>query len=171
MMNREVREDWKQYLFEEGKDYTFDEAIEKVLNAIKFLKKNGVRVTANMLLDEKKADSEFHLSEMEKAGYIQAFSNMGYSISDCETIVNVIDVIYHWFDVTKIKAYEMAEYAANNRLTVTQTIKDKLNVDFDEIVEFVDTVLEEMLVYTKAKTVECGKEFAEMINGLLLSLE
>lgn len=34
MMNREVREEWKQYLFEEGKDYTFDEAIEKVLNAI-----------------------------------------------------------------------------------------------------------------------------------------
>lgn len=171
MMNREVREEWKQYLFDEGKDYTFDEAIEKVLNAIKFLKKNGVRVTANMLLDEKKADSEFHLSEMEKAGYIQAFSNMGYAISDCKTIVKVIDVIYHWFDVTKIKAYEMAEYAANNRLTVTQTIKDNLNVDFDEIVEFVDTVLEEMLVYTKAKTVECGKEFAEMINGLLLSLE
>ena len=81
MMNREVREEWKQYLFEEGKEYTFDEVIEKVLNAIKFLKKNGVRVTANMLLDEKKADSEFHLSEMEKAGYIQAFSNMGYAIS------------------------------------------------------------------------------------------
>lgn len=170
-MKGTVRETWKQYLFEDGKDYTFDETIEKILNAIKFLQKKCVRVTANMLLDDNKADSEFHLSDIEKAGYIQAFSNMGYAISDCETIVKVIDVIYHWFDVTKIKAYEMAEYAANNRLTVTQTIKDKLNVDFDEIVEFVDTVLEEMLVYTKAKSVECGKEFAEMINGLLLSLE
>lgn len=124
-----------------------------------------------MFLDIKRADEEFHLSKMEKAGYIQNFNNMGFAVPDCETIVKVIDVIYHWFDVSKEKAYEMAEYAANNQLTLTQTISDKLNVDFDEVIEFSDTVLEEMFIYLKVKTGEYRKEFSEMVNGMLLSDE
>lgn len=170
-MDKTVRKEWEQYLFEEGKEYTFEEVIQKIADVVTFLKEKNARVTANMFLNSNAADLEYHLSEAEKEKYIQLFNEKGYAISDCETIVKVIDAIYHGFDITVEKAYEMAEYTVEKHLTVTQMLKNILQVDLDEVKEFADTVLEEMLVYTKAKTVECGKEFAEMINGLLLSLE
>ena len=65
----------------------------------------------------------------------------------------------------------MTKYAANNRLTITQTVKDKLHVDFEEIGEYIDTVLPEILKYFLNRTIEYGKELNEMISEVFVSLE
>lgn len=171
MMSKTVRKEWEQYLFEGGRDYSLEETMEKAVKAIMFLKAKRIRVTPNMILDSKKYDLDFRLSESEKASYIQEFNREGYQIDDCATIVNVMDVIYHTFDVAKDDAFEMAKYAANNHLTVTKTIYDKLNVDFNETVEFINTVLPRLLDYFVKKTVKHGIELMDFINGVFDSLE
>lgn len=50
-------------------------------------------------------------------------------------------------------------------------VKDKLNVDFREMGEFVDTVLPKLLDYFLSKTVKCGKELIEIIKDILDSVE
>ena len=82
-----------------------------------------------------------------------------------------MDVIYHTFDVTEDKAFEMAKYAANNRLTLVQTIKDKLYVDFEEMEEFTNTVFSEIVNYFLSRTVKCGEDLIEIINEILSTLE
>ncbi len=165
-MKGTIREEWKQYLFEEGKDYTLEEAIEKAKEAILYLKNKGVRVTENMLFNQEQHEKDFRLSELEIQEYIQKFCKEGYAVKDCTTIVKVMDVIYHMFDIDKNKAYEMALYAANNNLTVTKTIKDKMGVNFDEIDEYMNIVLLEIKNYFLERTLECGKELMEMLFSM-----
>lgn len=140
-MGNKVRKEWEQYVFEDGKECTLEEAVKKAVNAFSFLKDKSARIDINMVLNPEKFEKDFHLSEMEQAKYIQKFNHLGYATHDCATIVKVMDAIYYMFDITKEKAFEMAEYAARNRLTITQTVKDKLSVDFNELVEFEDIVL------------------------------
>ena len=171
MTTQTVRTEWKQYLFDEGKDYTLNEAIQKVTDAVMFLKSKNMRITENLFVDTAKFDAEFRLSESKKDEYIQIFMNEGYAKEDCKTIVKVMDAIYHTFDITENRAFEVTKYAANNRLTLTQAVKDKLNVDFREMGEFVDTVLPKLLDYFVSKTVKYGKELLEIIKDVLDSVE
>lgn len=170
-MNNAIREEWKQFLFEEGKEYTLEEAIEHFVRAVTFLKGKGVRVTEQLLLDATQFDREFRLTDEEKETYIKLFCAEGYASEDSAKIVMVMDVIYHTFDVSMDMAYEITKYAANNRLTITQTVKDKLNVNFDEIGEFIDTVLPEILKYFLDRTIKYGKELKEMIHEALALLK
>ncbi len=170
-MSNKLRTEWEQYVFEAGKDYTFEEAIGKVSNALKHLKDMGVRVTEDMLLNNEKFEIDFHLLDEEKERYIQMFNGQGYAVKDCTTIVKVMDAMYHMFDVTTDEAYEMASYAADNHLTLTQTIKDKLKVDIDEVEEFINIVLSNILEFFKGKSIEVGKELSELIADMLASLE
>lgn len=171
MMKEKVRKEWKQYLFEEGKEYTLEEAIQKVKDAVMFLKSRNMRISENMFLDAKKYELEFRLSEESKNKYIKEFLEEGYTKESSITIVKVMDVIYHTFDVTEDKAFEMAKYAANNRLTLVQTIKDKLYVDFEEMEEFTNTVFSEIVNYFLSRTVKCGEDLIEIINEILSTLE
>ena len=170
-MSNVIREEWKQFLFVEGKEYTVEEAVGQFGRAIKFLKEKGVRVTEQMLLNMAQFDKEFRLSDTEKLTYTKIFCDEGYSFDDSAKIVKVMDVIYHTFNVSMDKVYEMTKYAANNRLTITQTVKDKLYVDFEEIGEYIDTVLPEILKYFLNRTIEYGKELNEMISEVFVSLE
>lgn len=169
-VRKEVRKEWKQYVFEEGKDYSFEEEIGKFKNAVTFLKNKCVRVSEQMFLDQEQYESDFHLSEMEKAKYIQTFNKEGYATHDCVTIVNVMDVIYHAFDISKDKAFEIAEYAANNHLALTKAIQEKLGVDFDEVNEFIDIVLSEILKFFLSKTLESREELEKIVKEALLDL-
>ena len=170
-MSKAIRKEWEQFLFDERRYYALNEAIEKVKNAVMFLKKKSIRITESFFLDTEQYDLDFRLSESEKELYIREFVKEGYAINDCATIVNVMDVIYHTFAVTKEIAFDMARYSANNHLTLTRTIYDKLNVDFDEIVEFVNIVFPEILKYFIKKTRKKGRELSEIINEMLSSLE
>ena len=84
---------------------------------------------------------------------------------------NLLHAIYHAFDITKDKAYEVSLYAADNHLILTQAIFDKFNVDFNEVEEFIDTVLPEILKYFVGRTKKYGKELAVIIDEVLSSLE
>lgn len=170
-MNNKVRTQWEQYVFEVGKDYTYEESFEKVVNALKYLKDKGVRVTEDMLLNNEKFESDFHLSDEEIARYIYMLISTEYTTKDGATIIKVMDAMYHMFDITTDEAYEMASYAADNHLTLTQTIKDKLKVDIDEVEEFINTVLSNILEFFKGKSIEVGKELSELIADMLASLE
>lgn len=170
-MSKTVREEWKHYLFEEGKDYTLEEAIEKFMVALGFLKENSMRVSADMILGSENYDLEFRLSSDEKVDYIQAFNKDGYALKDCETIVSVMDSMYHTFEISKKDAFEMAKYAAENQLTITQTVNEKLKADFKVVGEFIDTVLVELLNYFKYRTMQYGKDLIGIINEAMSSLE
>ena len=170
-MSKTVRKEWEQYLFEAGKDYTLEEAISKAINATMFLKNKGIRITKNMFLDSEQYGLDFRLSESEKTAYAQKFNEEGYAPHHCEAIVKVMDVIYHTFDITMDKAYEVTQYTTDNHLTLTQAIFDKFNVDFNEIEEFINTVLPEILQYFINKTVKYGRELNEIINEVISSLE
>ena len=169
-MSNVSREKWKQFLFEEGKEYTLEEAIEHFVRTVMVLKDRGVRVTEQAFLDMQQFDKAFRLVEEERERYIKKFCVEGYASEDSAKIVTVMDVMYHTFDISVDKAYELAKYAANNRLTLTQTVKDKLNVDFEEIREFINTVLPENLEYFRNRTLEYGKELNEMIDEVFTSL-
>lgn len=171
MMNKTVREEWKHYLFEEGDDYTLEETIEKFMVALGFLKDNSMRVSVDMILGSENYDLEFRLSEEEKAEYIQKFNKKGYALSDCEIIVKVMDNMYHTFVVSKEEAFEMAKHGAENQLTITQIVSDKLKVDFGAVGEFIDTVLPELLNYFKSRTMQYGKDLIGIINEAMSSLE
>lgn len=171
MMNKTAREEWKHYLFEEGKDYTLDEAIEKFVEALGFLKSNSMRISVDMLLESENYDLEFRLSDEEKAEYIQKFNKVGYALADCETIVKVMDCMYHTFEISKEDAFEMAKYAAENQLTITQTVNEKLKADLKAVGEFTDTVLAELLNYFKNRTAQYGNELIETINEAMASLD
>ena len=170
-MSKTVRKEWEQYLFEAGKDYTLEEAIGKAINAIMFLKNKGIRISENLFLNSDQYGLDYRLSESEKAVYAQKFSEEGYATQDCAIIVKVMDVIYHTFDITTDKAYEVAQYAADNNLTLIQTIRDSFNVDFKEIEEFMDSVLPEILKYFIGRTKRYGKELKVIIDEVLSSLE
>lgn len=170
-MSKKVRKEWEQYLFEVGKDYTLEEAKGKVINATMFLKNKGIRISENLFLHPKQYGLDCRLSEAEKATYARKFNEEGYAPDDCETIVKVMDAIYHAFDITKDKAYEVSLYTADNHLTLTQAIFDKFNVDFSEIGEFIDTVLPEILKYFVGRTKKYGKELDAIIDEVLSSLE
>lgn len=171
MMNKTVREEWKHYLFEEGGDYTLEEAIEKFMAALGFLKDNSMRVSVDMILGSENYDLEFRLTEKEKAEYIQKFNKEGYALSNSEIIVKVMDSMYHTFEVSKEEAFEMAKHGAENQLTITQIVSDKLKVDFEAVGEFIDTVLPELLNYFKYRTKQYGKDLIGIINEAMSSLE
>lgn len=170
-MSKKVRKEWEQYLFEAGKDYTLEEAKGKAINATMFLKNKGMRISENLFLNHEQYGLDYRLSETEKVAYARKFNEEGYAPDDCETIVKVMDAIYHAFDITKDKAYEVSLYAANNHLTLTQAIFDKFNVDFNEVEEFIDTVLPEILKYFVGRTRKYGKELAAIIDEVISSLE
>ena len=123
MATQTVRTEWKQYLFDEGKDYTLNEAIQKVTDAVMFLKSKNMRINENLFVDTAKFDAEFRLSESKKDEYIQIFMNEGYAKEDCKTIVKVMDAIYHTFDITENRAFEVTKYAANNRLNLHRLLR------------------------------------------------
>ena len=170
-MSKKIRTEWKKYLFEERKDYTLEEAIEKFMVALDFLKSNSMRVSVDMILGNENYDLEFRFSDDEKTQYIQGFSVEGYALRDCEAIVKVMDCMYHTFEVSKEEAFEMAKYAAENHLTITQTVSDKLKADFKAVIEFIDTVLPELLNYFKCRTIQYGKDLIEIINEAMSSLD
>lgn len=171
MTNKAVRAEWTCYLFEEGGDYTLEEAIEKFMVALGFLKDNSMRVSVDMILESKNYDLEFRLLEEEKTEYIQKFNREGYASADCETIVKVMDCMYHTFEVSKEEAFEMAKYGAENQLTITQVVSDKLKADFNAVGEFIDTVLPELLNYFKRRAMQYDKDLVEIINEAMSSLE
>lgn len=171
MMKKKVRTEWKKYLFEEEKDYTLEEAIEKFVVALEFLKSNSMRISTDMILGVDNYDLEFRLTEEEKNEYIHKFNEEGYALTDCSTIVKVMDCMYHTFEISKEDAFEMTKYAAENQLTITQTVNDKLKSDFKAVKEFVDTVLWNVLEYFRSRTLQYGKELLELINESVALLD
>ena len=162
-----VRDEWEHYLFEEGKDYSFDEAKNKAREALGFLSSNKARVSEKMLFNPEQHEKDFRLSTNEKYTYIQRYHREGYALDDCIKIVTVMDILYHFFDINVEKAFEMALYAADNHLTLGQTIKDLLKVDFYEVSEYVDTVLPRIANYFLKRALECSEELCEMMKEVV----
>lgn len=170
-MSKTVRKEWEQYLFETGKEYPLEEAISMAINASMFLINKGIRISENLFLNYEQYGLDYRLSESEKATYAQKFNEEGYATHDCRTIVKVMDAIYHAFNITMDEAYVVAQYAVDNHLTLTQAILDRFNVDFNEIEEFIDTVLSEIVKYFESRTKKYGKELAAIVDEVLSSLE
>lgn len=168
---KKIRDEWEHYLFEEGKDYSLDEAKNKAREALGFLADKHVRITEDMLLNQGQYEKDFRLSENEKRIYAQKYHLEGYALKDCNVIVNAMDALYHLFDISTGTAFELALYTADNHLTLTQMIREKLNVDFDEIGEYIDTVLPRIANYFLKRTLECGSEFREMMKEVVSSIE
>lgn len=109
--------------------------------------------------------------KVRKETYAQKFNEEGYATHDCSTIVKVMDAIYHAFNITMDEAYVVTQYAVDNHLTLTQAILDRFNVNFNEIEEFIDTVLPEIVKYFESRTKKYGKELAAIVDQVLSLLE
>lgn len=164
-MNKVIREDWKTYLIEE-KDYTEQEIIEKAVEFLSFFIEHKMRVDSKMFLNPIEYSVQSHLSDLIKEKYILRFTKRGFAPKDAIIIVKCMDAIYHCFDLSFKEAEEVTSYAADNHLTITQAIKDKLNVDFNEVNEFLDTVYPLFIDGCIKRCLQYGYDIVKLINDL-----
>lgn len=159
-----MKNEWKHYIFDETKDYTFEEAIEKALEAFNYLVAHKIRVNIDMIIDKGSFEKEHHMSEEQKRKYVKNFACKGYTLDSCTKIINCMDVIYHMFNISISDAELIADYAAQNKYTLTKALKDKLYVDLDEVSEFIDNVFGNIATYFMLKTLQSGMELIELLK-------
>lgn len=162
MSKKEIKTEWKQYMVDENKEYSFLEFFEKFKEAVGFLKEKGIRVTKEILSSDN-YEKEYRLTDDEKLYYTKRFMNRGYSESDSETIIKVMDALYHMLDITKEQTEKFTEYIAENQMTLSDAISEKYGLSLDEINEYMEVVLESYLKYCIKKSLQYGKELIDIL--------
>lgn len=163
MSKKEIENEWKQYLLDEDKEYELSELLQNFKRAVDFLRTKGLRISKISLLTPKDFDKEFHLSEDDKSYYLQRFVNKGYNKHDSETIITVMDALYHMLDITKEQAEKFTEYIAENHMTLSDAISEKYGISLDEINEYMEVVLGSYLKYCIKKSLQYGKELIDIL--------
>lgn len=162
MRKEKIRNEWKQYLLDESRDYSLAEFLEKFKGAVGFLKEKGIRATKE-ILNLGDNENKYRLTDNEKLYYTEHFMNSGYREYDAKTIVKVMDTIYHILDISKEEAEKFTENAADNHMTLTDAIRKKYGISLEDITEYTNVVLESYVEYGTKKTVQYGKEVIEIL--------
>ncbi len=163
MKNIEIRNEWKQYMVDESKEYSFSEFFEKFKEAVRFLKEKGIRVTKEILSSDD-YEKEYRLTDDERLYYTKRFMNRGYAENDSKTIVKVMDVLYHLLDISKEEAEKFTEYIAEKHMTLSDAISEKYGISIDDINEYMNVILESYLEYGTKKTIQYGKEVLDILS-------
>lgn len=163
MNKEEIRNEWKQYMVDDNKDYSLPEFVEKFSEAVGFLKEKGIRIKKE-LLESKDFENEYRLTDDEKLYYTKRFMNSGYRENDAKTIVKVMDTIYHMLDISKEEAEKFTEYAADNHMTLTDALSKKYGISLEDTIEYTNIILESYLEYGAKKTIQYGKEVIDILS-------
>ena len=169
MIKEEIRNEWKRYLLDENRDYSLSEFIEKFREAVVFLKEKGIRVTKELIilsLDD--YEKEYRLMDDEKLYYTKQFMNRGYKENDSQTIVKVMDALYHMLDISKEEAEKITDYIAENHLTLTDAISEKYGISIEDVTKYTNTILKSYLEYSTNKVIQYGKEVIDILSEVFI---
>lgn len=156
MNEKSVRPEWQHYLFEDEKDYSEKEIIDKLTDVFSFFTSRKMRVNFILCNNINESKGKTHLSYIDKIKYVKRFEQRGVSADDCHTVVKIMDFIYQNFELSKDEAEDITNYGVRNRLTLPRLIKDKLGVDYNEVSDYIDEVLQNVLEYSILKSVYYG---------------
>lgn len=162
-MSKNVKEEWKQYSLEEGKEYTIEQLVEKFKYAVSYLKAKHVRIDYEMCAFPNRVNEKYHLSERDKQDYEKAFQNEGYAPQDCKKIVCVMDAVYHILDISKEEAGQFTLYVAEKHLTLTDALKKKYGLSVSECEEYMNTILMPYVDCCREKVFQSGKELMDVL--------
>ena len=105
-----MREEWKKYLLDENKEYTDEEIMEKFKNAVSYLQAKHMRYDLKMLSKPGNKDEWYHLSDSDKANYLQVFLKERYTLESCEKLISTMDAAYHLLNISKEEASRFVLY-------------------------------------------------------------
>lgn len=140
-MNETLRKEWTGFM-REDKEYTIGEAIEKYKEIISYLKSKKIRTSPTEYgVDEIVREDEFHLLKEDKMRYFWLYKTEGYTNESCEKIINSIDTVYHYYDVSKNEAEKIVTYARNQKLTLSKAVEDCISaLGLSDYLEFLEMV-------------------------------
>lgn len=166
-----MREEWKEFLLDEGKEYTLAQFIEKFKCAVDYLHSKHMRVSSKMLIKRGEYDLQFHLDEEDQEYYTRVFAKEGYALKDCKKIVEVMDALYHMLDISKEEASCFTLNIAENHLTLSAAIEEKYGISIAECEEYLEKILEPYVDYYAKKTPQYGKEILNIFAEVFLKTD
>lgn len=167
-MSKKVKDEWKQYLLEEKKDYSIEQIIEKFKHAISYLKLHHMRIVLERFTDPDLVDEKYRLSNEDKEIYVKSFEIDDYTSQDCKKLIKVMDAVYHTLDISKEEARQFTLYIAENHLTVTDAIERKYGFSLSEYDDYVEVVLMPYVSYCAKKGVQEGVTLIEILSKVVM---
>lgn len=166
-MSNMIREEWKEYLFQDGIEYTAEGVARVIANMFQYLESKKMRLDITMVTDPAQFAEMNQLSSEQIEQYINYFENQHYDNESARKIVKCMNVVYHTLDITIDEALDFAEYVSANGLTLTKGMNDKFGVDFNEINLFLVEVMEKNAMFCAKQVINYGREIIEDIKNLL----
>ena len=135
-----MKNEWMNLMCED-KEYSVEEAIEKYKAIISFLKDKKIRtVLDGNGIERIVGNDEFHLSESDKKMLLKKYQGESYTDDSCQKIIQSIDVVYHYYDVSKEYAESIVAYARNHKMTLSKALQDSIDtLGLVEYTEFVNS--------------------------------
>ena len=135
-----MKNEWMNLMCED-KEYRVEEAIEKYKAIISFLKDKKIRtVLDGNGIERIVGNDEFHLSESDKKMLLKKYQGESYTDDSCQKIIQSIDVVYHYYDVSKEYAESIVAYARNHKMTLSKALQDSIDtLGLVEYTEFVNS--------------------------------
>lgn len=147
MSRQSISPEWQQYLIDKDKEYTIEEMIEKVREAIRFLKSKHIRITDEFFTDMKKFSEKYILTDIQKNELTREYEQMGYACNDSVRIVDTLQVLYKTFDLTLEETTALTTYIVENHLTVSEVTKERFGFSLEDWGVFCDEILIDMATY------------------------
>ena len=135
-----MKNEWMNLMCED-KEYSVEEAIEKYKAIISFLKDKKIStVLDGNGIERIVGNDEFHLSESDKKMLLKKYQGESYTDDSCQKIIQSIDVVYHYYDVSKEYAESIVAYARNHKMTLSKALQDSIDtLGLVEYTEFVNS--------------------------------
>lgn len=162
-----IRDEWKEYLFQDGIEYTTEGIARVLANMFQYLESKKMRLDITMVTDPAQFAEMYQLSSEQIEQYINYFENQHYDNESARKIVKCMNVVYHTLDITIDEALDFAEYVSTNGLTLTKGMNDKFGVDLNEINLFMIEVMEKNVAFCVKQVVKYGSAIIEDIKKLL----
>ena len=163
-----MKNEWMNLMCKD-KEYSVEEAVEKYKEIISFLKDKKIRTVLDGNGIERIVENdEFHLAESDKKTILKKYQGEGYTDDSCQKIIQSIDVVYHYYDVSKEYAESIVAYAANHKMTLSKALQDSMDtLGLVEYTEFINTVLPSLQKMYDAVILRYGSKFVIALGNLL----
>ena len=165
-MSKNYIEEWDEYLFQDGVEYSIEEVFEKIRRMLDFMENRKMRVDATMWINPNQFSYMYLLSKEEIETYTEYFKMKQFDNASASKIVECMNAVYQMLDISVEEALDFADYTSQNRMTLTKGMKDKFDVDFIEIQLFLDEVMVKNAEFCIGQVIKYGKAFCEDLETL-----